>query len=76
MPNKRAGRGPDAGRMGCPTEGQTGGADEVPKRMPDGQDGCPTGLDGVPDGSHVIRHVIFECHVTRLGCHVIGHIIF
>jgi hypothetical protein len=23
--------------------------------------------DGVPDGSHVIGHVIFECHVTRLG---------
>jgi hypothetical protein len=25
--------------------------------------GCPTG----PDGCHVIGHVIFECHVTRLG---------
>jgi hypothetical protein len=21
----------------------------------------------VPDGSHVIGHVIFECHVTHLG---------
>jgi hypothetical protein len=21
----------------------------------------------VPDGSHVIGHVIFECHVIRLG---------
>jgi hypothetical protein len=23
--------------------------------------------DGVLDGSHVIGHIIFECHVTRLG---------
>jgi hypothetical protein len=29
-------------------------------------DGCPTGPDGGPDRSHVIGHVIFECHVTRL----------
>jgi hypothetical protein len=40
------------------TWGQTG-AD----RWPDGLDGP----DGVPDGSHVIGHVIFECHVIRLG---------
>jgi hypothetical protein len=32
-----------------------------------GQMGCQTGLDRVPDGSYVINHVIFECHVTRLG---------
>jgi hypothetical protein len=32
-----------------------------------GQTGCPMGLDRVPDGSHVIGHVIFECHVIRLG---------
>jgi hypothetical protein len=25
-----------------------------------------TGANGVPDGSHVIGHVIFECHITRL----------
>jgi hypothetical protein len=36
--------------------------------MPDGcQTGFLTGLDGVPDGSNVIGHIIFECHVTRLG---------
>jgi hypothetical protein len=29
--------------------------------------GVPDGPDGVPNGSHVIGHVIFECHVTRLG---------
>jgi hypothetical protein len=32
--------------------------------------GCPTGAkqgpNRVPDGSQVISHVIFECHVTRL----------
>ena len=46
--------------------------DEVPDRGPDGMPdkgggtGCPTGQTGpdkVPDESHVI----FECHVTRLG---------
>jgi hypothetical protein len=42
---------PDGGRMGCLTD----------------QTGCPTGPNGVPNGSHVIGHVIFECHVTRLG---------
>ena len=41
-----------------------------------GQIGCPTGQDEVSDGSHVIGHVIFECHVTHLRHHVIGHIIF
>jgi hypothetical protein len=35
--------------------------------VPDGLDGVPDGRDGVLDGSHVIGHVIFECHVTRLG---------
>jgi hypothetical protein len=40
--------------------------------MPDGgQTGCqtgyPTGPDGVANGSHIIGHVIFECHVIRLG---------
>jgi hypothetical protein len=40
----------------------------VPDGMPDGgPTGYPMGPDGVPDGSHVIGHVIFECHVTRLG---------
>jgi hypothetical protein len=29
--------------------------------------GGPTGCPTRPDGSHVIGHVIFECHVTRLG---------
>jgi hypothetical protein len=29
-----------------------------------GPDGGP---DKVPDRSHVIGHVIFECHITRLG---------
>jgi hypothetical protein len=59
-----AGRGPDGGQTGCPTgsrrgakRGQTEGAI---RREPDGP-------DGVPDGSHVIGHAIFECHVTRLG---------
>jgi hypothetical protein len=32
-----------------------------------GLEGGPDGLDGVPDGSHGISHVIFECHVIRLG---------
>jgi hypothetical protein len=31
-----------------------------------GPDGCPMGTDGVPDGSHVIGHVIFECHINCL----------
>jgi hypothetical protein len=45
-----------------------GGPDEVPDGgWMGGQTGCPTGPYGVPDGSHVIGHVIFECHVTRLG---------
>jgi hypothetical protein len=54
------------------------GADGVPDGAKRGarwdRTGCPTGPDGVPDeakrgpdGSHVIGHVIFECHVTRLG---------
>jgi hypothetical protein len=43
---------------GCPT-----GAGRGARR---GQTGCPTGPDGGPDRSHVIGHVIFECHVTRL----------
>jgi hypothetical protein len=30
-------------------------------------DGGPDEPNGVPDGSHVIGHVIFECHVIRLG---------
>jgi hypothetical protein len=34
--------------------------------MISGQTGGLTGLDGVLDGSHVIGHVIFECHVIRL----------
>jgi hypothetical protein len=40
--------------------------------MPDGGRtgagwGAGRGPDGGPDGSDVIGHVIFECHVTRLG---------
>jgi hypothetical protein len=51
-----AGRGARRGPEGVPDGGHTGWPDG-------GQTGCPTG----PDGSHVIGHVIFECHVTRLG---------
>jgi hypothetical protein len=47
--------GPDGGQTGCQTEARWG-----PDRGPDE-------LDGVPNGSHVIGHVIFECHVTCLG---------
>jgi hypothetical protein len=48
------------GRMGCPTGGQT--------RWPDrGPDGAGRGARRGLDRSHVIGHVIFECHVTRLG---------
>jgi hypothetical protein len=40
--------------------------------MPDGcRTGCRMGAvrgpNGVPDESHVIGHIIFECHVIRLG---------
>jgi hypothetical protein len=51
-------------------EGPDGGPDGARRRARRGQTGCltgQTGLDGVPDGSHVIGHVIFECHVIRLG---------
>jgi hypothetical protein len=60
------------GQTGCPTGGQTGWPDGVPNgagrgarwvARRGGRMGCPTG----PDGCHVIGHVIFECHVTRLG---------
>jgi hypothetical protein len=51
---------PDAVPNGGPDGGRTGGQTGC-------QTGCPTGPDRVPDGSHVIGHVIFECHVTRLG---------
>jgi hypothetical protein len=61
-------RGPDEG----PNEGLDGarrrepdGARRSARRGPDrGQDGGP---NGVPDGSHVIGHIIFECHAIRLG---------
>jgi hypothetical protein len=59
--------GPDRvarqGARRCETERLTG-PDEVPNRA--GQ-GARRGPDGVPDGCHVTGHVIFECHVTRLG---------
>jgi hypothetical protein len=45
--------------MGCPT-----GPDGVPDG---GQTGARRGARRGPNGSHVIGHVIFECHVTRLG---------
>jgi hypothetical protein len=32
--------------------------------MNKGLNGMP---DGMPDGSHVIGQIIFECHVIRLG---------
>jgi hypothetical protein len=51
-----------------------GGPDGVPNgSRTGGQTGCPTGQtgqtgpDGVPDRSHVIGYIIFECHITRLG---------
>jgi hypothetical protein len=59
---RNAGRG--AGRV---PDGARRSARQGARR---GQTGCLTGLDGVPDGSHVIGHVIFECHVTRLGWQV------
>jgi hypothetical protein len=55
-----AGRGPDWGLDKEPDGGQMGDQTGC-------QTGCSTGPDGVPDGSHVIGHIIFECHVTRLG---------
>jgi hypothetical protein len=51
------------GQTECPT-GARRGARRVARRGARwGLTGCPTG----PDGCHVIGHVIFECHVTRLG---------
>jgi hypothetical protein len=60
-------RGPDGvakrGARRGQTECLTG-----PNGVPDGgQTGCPTGGQTGPDGCHVIGHVIFEYHVTRLG---------
>jgi hypothetical protein len=57
-----SGRGPDGGANGVPDGARRG---QIRCQM--GQTGCPMGLDGVPDESHVIGHVIFECHVIRLG---------
>jgi hypothetical protein len=61
---------PDEGQTGCQTGpdgvsngGQTGGQ----TGLNGGPDGVPEGGQTGPDGSHVIGHVIFECHVTRLG---------
>jgi hypothetical protein len=48
----RARRGAKQGADGAPTWCQTR---------------CPTGPDGMPDGSHVISYVNFECHIIRLG---------
>jgi hypothetical protein len=59
-PNRGARRGLDGMPDGVPDEAGRG-ARRVARRG--GQTGCPTG----PDGCHVIGHVIFECHVTRLG---------
>jgi hypothetical protein len=57
--------------MGCPTGGWMGCPTGCPTRAGRGAqwglDGVPDGPDGVLDGNHVIGHVIFECHVTRLG---------
>jgi hypothetical protein len=59
---------PTGGRMGCPT-GQTGypRGPESRREARWGPSGCPTRPDKVPDGSHVIGHIIFECHVICLG---------
>jgi hypothetical protein len=56
--DERPDGGPDGGRRGA-RQGQAGAQT--------GADGVPNGLDGMPDRSHVIGHVIFECHVTHLG---------
>jgi hypothetical protein len=75
MPDGRAGRGSSNGgqlerlpNLRLQIMVPDGVLDGVPNGGPDGgRIGGQTGPDGVPDGSHVIGHVIFECHVTRLG---------
>jgi hypothetical protein len=54
----------DGGPDGAGQGGQTGGQMGVARQ---GWTGSPTGGQTGPDGCHVIGHVIFECHVTRLG---------
>jgi hypothetical protein len=47
--------------------GQTGSKRGPDREEETGQTGCPMGRDGVLNGSHVIGHVIFECHIIHLG---------
>jgi hypothetical protein len=62
---------PTGGRTGCRTGDQTGGPTGARRGARrgarQGQTECLTGCPTGPDKSHVIGHIIFECHVTRLG---------
>jgi hypothetical protein len=58
---------PDGCQTGYLTGGQTRGLTGCPTGARRGLTGARRGPDGVPNGSHVIGHIIFDCHVTRLG---------
>jgi hypothetical protein len=67
MPDGVPDGGLDGGLDGGPVGGPNGSPTGCQMGIRGGRTECPTGPDGVPEGSHVIGHIIFECHVTCLG---------